>query len=134
MELARVGVVLMILSTAGGTALLILWARAARTRDHTVLAGAQATHAGLGLAAIALWWGYVSGADEMGGARVFVVVLLAGLLIAGVLQLKGYRDARSADEFGEKYAESAVPLMHIAGHVLFGIAAIAVVVIAAIQG
>ena len=134
MELARVGVVLLVLSTVGGTALLVLWARAARTRDRKVEAGAQALHAGLGLTAIAIWWGYTSGADEMGAARVVVVVLLAGLLLAGLFQLKAYRDARSEDEYGEKYAETAIPLMHIAGHVLFGLAAIAVVVVAAVRG
>jgi hypothetical protein len=134
MELARVGVVLLVLSTLGGSALLVLWARAARTRERKVDPGAQAAHAGLGLSAIALWWGYTSGADEMGGARAFVVILLALLLGAGLLQLKAYRDARDDDEFGDKYAESAIPLVHIAGHVAFGLAAIAVVVIAAVRG
>jgi hypothetical protein len=127
-------VVLLILSTFGGSALLVMWARAARTRERKVDAGAQAAHAGLGLSAIALWWGYTSGADEMGAARVFVVILLALLLGAGLLQLKAYRDARADDELGEKYAETAIPLVHIAGHVVFGLAAIAVVVIAAIRG
>jgi hypothetical protein len=133
-ELARIGVVLLILSTIGGTGLLVLWGRAARTRERKVDAGAQAAHAGLGLTAIALWWGYTAGANETGGMRVFVVVLLAGLLGAGLLQLRAYRDARREDEYGERYAETAIPVMHIAGHVLFGLAAIAVVVIAAIQG
>jgi len=133
-ELARIGMVLLILSTIGGTGLLALWARAARTKERKVDAGAQALHAGLGLTAIALWWGYTAGANEMGGMRVFVVVLLAGLLGAGLLQLRAYRDARREDEFSERYAETAIPVMHIAGHVLFGLAAIAVVVIAAIQG
>lgn len=134
MELARIGVALMILSTVGGTVLLILWARAARTKERKVDANAQAIHAGLAVTAIAVWWGYTSGAAEMGAARAFVIVLLAGLLLAGIAQLKAYRDARKEDEYGQRYAETSIPLMHIAGHVVLGLAAIAVVVIAAVQG
>jgi hypothetical protein len=133
-ELARFGLVLLVVSTIGGFVLLALWARAARTRQRKVDAGAQAAHAGLALTAIACFWGYTAGTAEMGGMRAFVIVLLAGVLIAGLLQLKAYRDARSEDEFGERYAESSVPMLHVAGHVLFGLIAIAVVVVAAVQG
>lgn len=125
---------MMILSTIGGTALLVMWGRAARTRERKVSADAQAIHAGLAVTAIALWWGYTSGASEMGGARVMVVVLLGLLLLAGLAQLKGYRTARREDEIGDRYAESAIPLKHIAGHVVFGLAAIAVVVVAVVVG
>ena len=124
----------MIISTFSGSALLVLWARAARNRDRKVQAGAQAMHAGAGVAAIAVWWAYTSGEDEMGGARVLAVVLLGFLLGAGLLQLKGYRDARAEDEYGAKYAETGVPLTSIAGHTLLGLAAIAIVVIAAVRG
>ncbi len=124
----------MIISTVSGTALLILWGRAARNRERKVQAGAQAMHAGAGIAAIAIWWGYTAGENEMGGARALAVVLLGFLLGAGLLQLKGYRDARADDEFGSKYAETGVPLMHIAGHTVLGLAAIAVVVVAAVRG
>lgn len=134
MELARIGVALLIASTIGGVGLLVLWARAARTKERKVDPGAQATHAGLAITAIACFWGYTAGASEMGGMRAFVIVLLAGVLLAGLLQLKAYRDARREDEYGERYAESSIPLVHIAGHVVFGLIAIAVVVVAAIQG
>jgi predicted phage tail protein len=133
-ELARIGLALLVVSTIGGTVLLVLWARAARDKERKVDAGAQAAHAGLALVAIACFWGYTAGANEMGGMRPFVIVLLAGLLLAGVLQLKAYRDAHREDEYGQRYAESSVPLMHVAGHVLIGLVAIAVVVVAAVQG
>lgn len=125
---------MMILSAIGGTALLVMWGRAARTRERKVNVDAQVIHAGLAITAIALWWGYTSGASEMGGARAMVIVLLGLLLLAGLAQLKGYRAARREDEIGDRFAESAIPLKHIAGHVLFGLAAIAVVVIAAVVG
>ena len=124
----------MVISSLSGTALLVLWARAARNRERKMQAGAQAMHVGAAIAAIAIWWGYTAGENEMGGARALVVVLLGFLLGAGLLQLKSYRDAHAEDEFGSKYAESGVPLMHIAGHTLLGLAAIAIVVIAAVRG
>jgi hypothetical protein len=133
-ELARIGLALLIASTVGGVGLLVLWARAARTKERKVDAGAQAMHAGLALVAIACFWGYTAGANEMGGMRAFVIVLLACLLLAGLVQLRAYRAARREDEFGERYAESAIPLVQVAGHVLFGLIAIAVVVVAAVQG
>ncbi|MEO7556923.1 MAG: hypothetical protein ABIV94_10025 [Acidimicrobiales bacterium] len=129
-----VGLVLLLVATFSGMFLFAVFARAARSRERAIDGGAIATHGSIGFTALVVWFSYVNGAKEFGGARPFVVFLLAVVLAAGVLMLRTVQRSRHEDPDGESISEAAVSPMHILGHVVIGSLAIIAVVATAIAG
>lgn len=129
-----VGLVLMLVATVSGIVLFSMFASAARGRERAIEAGAIASHGGVGAVAIATWFAFITGSSEMGGARAFTIVLLAGVLVPGLLMLRTVAQSRKDDPNGDAIPEAAVNPLHIAGHVVVGSAAIIAVVVLAIRG
>jgi hypothetical protein len=129
-----VGLVLLIVATVSGLVLFSMFASAARGRERAIDAGVIASHGGVGLVAIAVWFGFTTGGQELGGARPFTIVLLALVLLAGLLMLRTVARSRAEDPGGDSIPEASISPLHIAGHVVVGSAAIIAVVIAAVRG
>jgi hypothetical protein len=129
-----VGLVLMLVATVSGLVLFSMFAAAARGRERAIEAGVIASHGGVGAVAIAVWFAFLTGSSEMGGARAFTVVLLALVLVAGLLMLRTVAVSRKDDPHGDTIPEATVNPLHIAGHVIVGSAAIIAVVVLAIRG
>ncbi len=134
MELAIAGLVLMGISGLGGTGLYVLARMTTKDRERTIDTTSLVLHSSFAVVAVAVWFVYAAGASEFGGARALVPVLLAVVLLAGLAMLRTVLTARRNDPDGERIAEAAINPLHIVGHVLVGVAAIAVVLIAAIRG
>lgn len=129
-----VGLVLLIVATVSGLVLFAMFVRAARGRERAIDAGAIAAHGGVGGVALATWFAFTTGGNELGGARGFSILLLAVVAGAGLLMLRTVGASRRDDPGGDTIPEAAVSPLHIAGHVIVGTVAIVAVVAAAVAG